>query len=277
MKFTRGHAPLFLSSVCSLAIACGSPTGSGLFSERGGASNQGVAGVERARAGSTSDEGGAGGTASAVAGQASNDSAGKDSGGTPGSSGAPTSSDGGTTSGGGAGISASAGKTSSIGGAAGASAGTGGTGGVSAGAGGSATGGVSGWSGGSGWNGWSGANGASGSGGAGACPASPPQKGETCDVTTPNSCFYAGARLQLFGQRRRRHQSAEALGLLRRWCSLSRHEADRGRVVQDERGRRVPVSRQRFLRLFHERLRDALGMPNQPADVQLQQAAGAEL
>jgi hypothetical protein len=226
MKFTRCLA-LSLAVCLPLAIACGSAENPNFFEERAGAKNSAIAGRESASAGlsegGASERGGTGGTLGGVAGRPSTGSAGKNGAGSSGGGGMTGGGAGGASasagsagtaagaggaragSGGSAGASSgsggSAGASSGSGGGAAASAGVGGTAGVNAGAGGTAgtsagaggsaagNGGDSGWNGWGGWNGWSGSNGA---GGASVCPASPPQKSEICDVSTPNSCFYAG-------------------------------------------------------------------------------------
>jgi len=231
MKFAGGLAVL-MSACLPLAVACGSAGDTSFFSERGGAPDPGVLGNQSGNVGlseaGANERGGTGGSVAGVGGRPSTGASGKGGAGASGSSGSSGSSSAGETNAGGAsgstsagsagaaahagsvsaGSGGSAGAIAGSGGAAGAgasagkggaaSAGTGGTAGASAGAGGNAAGagGVSGawngWGGAGGWNGWGGSSGSSGSGGASACPAIPPQKNTSCDVLTPNSCFYAG-------------------------------------------------------------------------------------
>src|SRR6478735_5188053 len=204
MKFAGGLAVLIATCV-PLAVACGSADDSKFFSERGGASDPGVAGSGSATAGlseggTSNQRAGAGGTLG-VAGRPSSGGAGKNSAGSTSLGG--TSSVGGTGSAGlgSAGAAAGAGKSPGLGGNAGTNAGSGGIAGASAGASGSA--GASAGSGGSssgaggvtasgGSSGSSGSAGSAGSAGAPVCPATAPQKSDSCDVVTPNSCFYAG-------------------------------------------------------------------------------------
>jgi len=209
-----------LSAVCvPLVAACGSPENTSFFGERGGARDPGAAGARVASGGSsgvgTSNEGGTmsepgdmGGTVGEIGGRASNGEAGKNSAGSAGEAGMSSAGAGdaagagtaGKPSNGTGGASAGAGGKPSTGGGSGgtggALAGAGGAAGANAGNGGAASGaggvsGWNGWSGSGGWN-WGGSSGADGSAGASACPASPPQKGDTCDVVTSDSCFYAG-------------------------------------------------------------------------------------
>jgi len=227
MKFAGGFA-LLVSACLPLAIACGSAGNTNFFAE-GGAEDRGLAGTASATAGleegGASQRGGAGGTIGGVAGRSSTGAAGKNGSGSSGASGElEVGGAGGSASAGtaglvanagnasagkggaaGAGTGGKAGASSGAGGTAGASAaggtaGTGGAAGASSGAGGTAGasgnasggGGVSGGSGSSGSSGWNGQSGSSGSAGASACPSNAPLKNSTCDVATPNSCFYAG-------------------------------------------------------------------------------------
>ena len=221
MKFAGGFAVLIVSCL-PLAIACGSAESPNFFSERAGTRDPGTAGMRNAQAGSdeggtTGEDGGIGGMIGDVAGRPSTGNGGKNSvAGRGGMSNVAGAEDGGTTSteAGTAGVSAgSGGKSSTSAGSGGASAGasgsagasaagSGGNAGANAGSGGSASGsggvsgsgasgGASGWSGWGGWNGWGG-SGSGGAAGASACPMTVPVKGAVCDVTTPDSCFYAG-------------------------------------------------------------------------------------
>lgn len=217
MKFAGGFAVSIVSCL-PLVIACGSAPSPNFFSERAGAGDPGTAAHAGSdEGGATSEDGGIGGTASSVAGHPSTGSGGKNSvagrGGMSSDAGAAS---GGTTSteAGTAGVSAgsggksntsagSGGTSAGASGSAGASAaGSGGNAGANAGSGGSASGsggvsggsgsaGSSGWSGWGGWSGWAGSS-SGGAAGGSSCPSSPPTKGTVCDVTTPDSCFYAG-------------------------------------------------------------------------------------
>lgn len=216
MKFAGAFA-ISIAACIPLAIACGSAESPNFFPDRGGSRDVG-AGSENANAGlseggAASEHGGtgAGGTLDGDGGLSSTGSAGKTASAGRGGSSSGGSSSAGTSStaaagGASAGSAGKANTSAGSGGTAGTSVGTGGNAGVNAGSGGSGTGGASGangssgssgwngWGGWTGWGGWSGWSGSSsgGSAGASSCPTNAPIKNDVCDVSTPDSCFYAG-------------------------------------------------------------------------------------